>query len=46
MIEKNGIMSLTLTHPNLENCIFVIKDTMKFLVDPLAKLCKSFKVPE
>ena len=46
MVEKGGIMSMTLTSSLFKNCDFVIKDTRKFLNSSLGKLCKSFKIPE
>lgn len=46
MVEKGGIMSMTLTSQEFDNCNFIIRDTRKFLVPSLDKLCKSFAIPE
>lgn len=46
MVEKGGIMSMTLTSPEFDNCNFIIRDTRKFLIPSLDKLCKSYAIPE
>lgn len=40
---KGGIMSLVV---ETENCKMKFLDSMKMIMGPLNKLCKSFKVPE
>ena len=46
MVEKGGIMSMTIGGEQFQNCNFIIRDTRKFLNSSLAKLCKSFKIPK
>jgi hypothetical protein len=46
MVEKGGIMSMTLVSENFKNANFVIRDTRKFLSASLAKLCESYKIDE
>jgi hypothetical protein len=46
MIEKGGIMSMTIESDEFYNAKFVVRDTFKFLASGLSSLCKSYKIPE
>lgn len=39
-------MSMTVTAKEFQNCNFIVKDTRKFLVPSLKKLCESYKIEE
>ena len=42
MVEKGGIMSMTIVSEEFDNCNFIVRDTRKFLTASLANLCKSY----
>ena len=46
MIEKGGIMSITVTSDDFKNCRFIFKDTLKFILGTLNGLCKSYSLPQ
>jgi hypothetical protein len=46
MVEKGGIMSMTITSEEFDNCNFIIRDTRKFLTASLKNLCKSYNIDE